>query len=157
MNQFKNLHYLEDLPEADKEKIEHAAAQHKQFNNLQFKAVKYGPDSITIQVSQGRNGAGAYHNTKRLVEIVHETFDRFFTGNKIIVNPIPYKESPATAVDAAWIQKKMLDTGTKLKQISDDTGIDYTQLSSLTSGDRPLSQSMKAMFYYYFLSKKGGK
>jgi hypothetical protein len=154
MAQLKNIHLLDDIKQSDLDKIEFAAVQHKRYSNIDFKIVEYSPKKVIIQASQGKNAGSNYFDKKRLIEIVHETFDRFFKDKKIHVHPIEFVESRANQVDAKWIQDKMLKTGCKLKNIANDTGIDYTQLSSLVSGDRALSQPMKALFWYYFLSKE---
>lgn len=153
MAQLKNIHLLDDIKPGDLDKMEFAAVQHKRHSNIDFKIVEYKPKSVIIQTVQGKNAGGNYFPKKRLIEIVHETFDRFFPERKVNVHPVPYEESQANKVDSKWINEKMLATGTKLKDIAVDTGIDYTQLSSLVSGDRPLSQPMKALFWYYFACK----
>ena len=154
MAQFKNLHYLpESFPQSDIDKIEHAATEHKRFNNISFKLMEYSPKKVIIQVSQERNAAKAYHTKNRLIEIGHESFDRFFPGSKIVLQPIPFVPSPVDDVTADWINKQMLKKGIRLKAIAIDTGIDYTRLSALVTGQRPLSQVTKAFFWYYFASK----
>ena len=153
MVQVKNLHLLHDMDPGSLEKMEHAATEHKRHGSIVFKIDEYIPQSIIIQAAQGKNAAGVYHTQKRLIEIVHETFDRFFPGRKIKVHAIPYKQPAPAKVDPQWINERMLATGTKLKDISRDTGIDYTQLSALVTGTRPMSLSMKALFYFYFLPK----
>ena len=118
-------------------------------NGTTLKVVK---NRLIIKALQGKNATGIYHSQKRLIEIVHETFDRFF--KKIQVHAIPFKESPAQKnVTPVWINKQMLDKAVSLKLMSEEMGIDKTQLSSLISADRPLSAPMKALFWYYFLSK----
>lgn len=79
---------------------------------------------------------------------------KFIPGIKITVQPIPYQESPVNKIDLAWINDKMLTTGTRLKTIAEETGLNYTYLSSLMNGNEPLAQSMKALFYYYFKCKE---
>lgn len=154
MAQFKNIHLLTDADEKTKEMIEHAAVQHYRHNNIIFKLIEYQPQKkVIIQATQGKNAAAVYHDKKRLIEIVSETFGRFFPDIKINVQPIPFEESPATKVDAAWISKQMHQTGTRLKDIAADTGLNYTHLSELINGGE-LSQAMKALFWFYFLSKK---
>jgi len=155
MNQFKNIHVLpEDWPASVINKMEYAAKEHKRHNNISFKLIEYTTESVIIRITQDKNAAGVYHNQKRLIEIVHETYDRFFPGMKVFVHAIPFMQSPANIVDDKWVNQKMLDTGMRLKSISSDTGIDYTRLSALVTGQRPLSQSMKAMFYFYFKFKE---
>jgi hypothetical protein len=70
------------------------------------------------------------------------------------VHATAYDRPPVDTVDAEWINKQMLATGTKLKDIASDTGLTYTHLSALSSGADPLSQPMKALFYYYFMCKQ---
>jgi hypothetical protein len=150
----KNVHLLSDaLKPGDIDKMEHAAVEHLRHGNITFKIVDLLPKKVIIQAVQGKNAAGVYYSQKRLIEIVHETFDRFFKDRAMNVHAVPYLESPANKVDAEWINNQMLATGTKLKDIAADTGIDYTQLSSAAGGDRNLSQPMKALFWYYFETK----
>jgi hypothetical protein len=154
MAQLKNVHLLNDFREADIDKMEHAALQHKRYSNIDFKIVEYSPRKVIIQIGQGKNAGGNYFDKKRLIEIVHETYDRFFKDKKVHVHPIEYVQSPANSVDSKWINDQMLKSGIKLKDMVDDTGIDKTQLSSLISGNRPLSQPMKALFWFYFAYKQ---
>lgn len=150
----KNLHLLEDdLRPGDLDKMEVAASAHQRYSSITFKVVELKPDKVIFQITQGKSAAGNYQNQKRLIEIVHETYDRFFPGRKVQVHAIPFVESPANVVTDKWVNEKMLEKGIKLKQISEETGIDKTQLSSLITGDRPLSQPMKALFWYYFQYK----
>ncbi len=153
----KNIHLLTDLDPESLTMMELAATEHKKHGSITFKIVDYSPQGVIIQIVQGKSAAGAYHNQKRLIEITHETFDRFFTGKKIKVHAIQYEQPEAAEVDAKWISDRMLATHTKLKDIAKETGLDYTSLSALVNGTRPLSQTTQAMFYYYFLSKKAKK
>lgn len=153
MAQIKNLALLEGLTDADIAKMEHAATEHKRYGSLMFKIVETDKKSVTIQVVQEKNAAGVYHNQKRLIEIVHETFDRFFPAQKVRVRAIPYEMPAPRQVTPKWVNERMLSSGTKLKEVAKETGIDYTRLSALISGDRPMSQVTQAMFYFYFQGK----
>lgn len=150
----KNLHLLNDyIQPGDLDLMEGAALQYKRHSSITFKIISIEKKKVTIQVAQGKSYTAIYHPVKRLVEIVKETFERFFEGYKIQVQPIPFVPSDADTVDAAWVQKQMLDKSIRLKQIASDTGIEYTQLSACINDKRALSQPMKALFWYYFLSK----
>lgn len=154
MPELKNIHLLADIvSEDDLKKMEYAAVDHRRYSNITFKVIEVASKKVTIQVSQGKSSATNYQDKKRLVEIVHETFDRFFEGYKINVGAIPYKESPVSIVDAKWIEKQMAGLHIGVKQIVEDTGIDKTQTIAYVNGVRPLSQTVKSMFYYYFLAK----
>lgn len=154
MAKFKNLHLVEPYLSPDQlEKIEEAAKSHLQFSSITFKAIHVEEGKITIEVRQGRSGANNYQTKARLVEIVHEAFDRFFPGWKMNIGAIPFSPSPVDQVDAEWIGKQMQKHKVSLKEIVEDTGLEKTSLSGLINGHRPVSQAMKALFYYYFLSK----
>lgn len=156
MNAIKNLHLLEGIvSEADMVKMEYAGARHKTYANITFKVIEVSEKKVLFSVSQGKSAAGNYQTAKRLIEIVHETFDRFFPGRKVMAGPIPYKEPAPNQVTHEWIIEKMQTTGTRLKTIADETGIDYTQLSTVVNG-ATISAPMKAVFWFYFLSKEIG-
>ena len=150
MNLIKNLHLLEGFKQEDLDMMEHAALQHKRYANITFKIIAFEKKTVTIEVRQGKSAAQNYQTGKRLHEIVHETFGRFFKGIKMNIGTQPFRESPANNVNAGWISRKMEEKKIKLKHLAEDTGVEYTQLSALISGTRPLSQPMKALFWYYF-------
>jgi hypothetical protein len=157
MGKIKNIHLLSEpglLSEKDLEKMEHAADMHKRYSNIGFKIIEVGDKLITIQVSQGKSAAGNYQDKKRLVTIVHETFDRFFQGWKLNVGAIAYTPAPPEVVTPEYINKKMSKLNIGHKQLITDTGIDKTNLSAWINGTRPMSLPVKAFFYYYFLSKQ---
>lgn len=155
MAELKNIHLLGDsINSKELEMMEQAALMHRRHSAISFKIIDWEPEKVVIQISQSKSSSGNYFDLKRLIEIVHETYDRFFPNKIVMVHPIPYKESKADIVTVKWINDKMLTTGTKLKDIIDDTGLNKSQLSAIINGIKPLSQPMKALFYYYFLSKK---
>lgn len=155
MVQIKNIHLLTDIVKpADIKKMEHAAQLHKRYSNITFKVIEVTDKKVVFKVEQGRSSAGNYQTAKRLIEIVHETFDRFFPDRKINAGPVPYKQPGPDQVTPEWIVKKMKATGTRLKEIADDTGLNYSYLSAISNGHEPLSQVTKAVFWYYFLAKE---
>jgi hypothetical protein len=154
MAYLKNIHLLDDISEDDKLKMEEAAVAHKRYSNIEFKILEYTPSKVIVRVTQGKSAANNYQTAKRLVEIVSETYGRFFNGKKIMARPYIYQQSPANDVNDTWINNQMTKLKIGIPQIVEDTGIDKTQLTSLITGNRPLSQPMKALFWYYFLSKK---
>jgi len=153
MAEIKNIHLLTDIGNDEKEKMEHAGKEHRRHGSIEFKILENTPKQVVIRITQGKNAPGIYQNQKRLNEIVHETFGRFFKGKKIIVRPFVYKQPPVNLVDAAWINKQMLEKEIKLKTISDETGLNKTYLSSIINGNESFSQLMKCMFWFYFLHK----
>jgi len=158
MAEIKNLHmvtepYPDHLSEKDLHMMDQAAIAHRKLGGVAFKIVEYTPDKVIFQVVQAKHPAGNYHTKHRLVEIVHETFDRFFPDHRIMVQPIPFKESAASKVTPEWIRNKMTKQGIRIKDIAEETGTDRAHLSSITSGDKPLSNVMKAFFWLYFQVK----
>lgn len=155
MNTIKNLHLLEGISEQDLALMEQAAVLHRRYSSIFFKILEFTPDSVVIRVTQEKSAAENYQNQKRLAEIVHETFDRFFPGRSVHARPYPYKPAAPEQVDQKWIAKKMSAAGLTLKQVSEETGLNYPNLSKITSSDEEeISPVMKALFYYYFTAKE---
>lgn len=152
----KNLHLLDSFPEETLSKMEHAALQHHRYSNITFKIISKGNDGINIEIRQGKSPSENYFNAKRLVEITKETFGPLLADIKLKVGTQPYTPPVVDVVDPDWINKEMFQTGTKLKDIAKDTGIDYTNLSAMVNGKREISQVMKALFYFYFKAKSKG-
>lgn len=154
MSLIKNSHMLSGIVSQEEiNKMEHAALQHRQLANITFKVIEATEKKVVFQVVQGATAMGNYFAKPRLIEIVTETFGRFFKGAKLLAHATVYKEPVVNKVTHAWVTEKMKATGTKLQDIVNDTGINKTHLSSISTGDKPLSQQMKALLWYYFLSK----
>lgn len=119
-----------------------------------FKVLKVTRKDVTIGATQMKTKDDQYLDQKRLIYLTHNGFDKYFPGIRILVHASTYEESPAQKIDAAWIKKKMEDHSIKLKDIVEESGLGYSQLSHLINGSKPLSDAMKAMFYFYFKSKE---
>lgn len=155
MNEIKNLQKLEGIMNAnDLALMEMAAKEHRKYSNITFKILQADDKEVIIQVDQGRSAAGNYQTAKRLISIVHETYDRFFKGKKVHVRPNPYKQPDCNQVAPEWVAKQMSAAGLKLKNIADETGLDYGNLSDIVTGKVPISPLMKVALWYYLLSKK---
>jgi hypothetical protein len=133
--------------------MEQAALVQARQANLEFKIIEVKDKNVVIRVSQDKE-AEEFYSRDQLIKAVHETFFSFFPGRRILVHPFPYKRPPVDDVDIEWINKKMLHFNIGLKQIVADTGLNKSSLSTLINGGKELSQSMKALFYYYFECKK---
>lgn len=109
--------------------------------------------TITVETEQGKT-SGNYANFRTLTKRTNEVFGKMLpSGYSLDVIPIEYAESPATAVTPEWINRKMLEKGVRIKQIAFDTGIDRKDISGWVTGERSMSQIVKAMFYFYFNSR----
>ncbi len=157
-NIIKGLHYLKGMPEETIEEMERIALPLWEDFYLTFKVEDCDVKRVTFKVIQER-AAPDYPGIdlleqKDLIRITRQSFDKFFPDHHIIVHPYPFIPNPVAEVDSKWIEKKMLVTGTRLKDIVAETGLNKSYLSTLINGKDPLSDMAKAMFYYYFLSKK---
>ncbi len=151
MSTIKNIHQLAGIiPAADIDKLDAGAALHLRHSNISFKIIKAFNDEVHVRTEQGKHLSENYATTQTLVTRTRELFERFFPGKTIYVHPVPYAEPVVNQVDAAWINKKMLDKGIKARDIVNDTGLNKPYVSSLINGKAPLSQITKAFFYYYF-------
>jgi len=150
-NEIKNLHLIAPLlSESDITKIETGALQYRRHASIHFKVESLTENELTVKVFQEKNFIGKYLDKNELIDRARSLFGKFFPEHKITVHATPYAEPEVNVVTPEWIQAHMKERGVKLKAIARDTGIDYTQLSAVTTGKKPLSQPVKAMFYYYF-------
>lgn len=154
MPDIKNLHLLGEIPADTMAALEVSGLNYKRFSSIFFKIIKYGNGECTIEVKQEKSFYKNYADQKRLIGIVHEVFDGLLPNIKIIVHASPYVEPVTDIVTPEWIRHNMTENHIRLKDIANETGIDKAQLSANISGDRELSQPVKAMFYYYFKSKQ---
>lgn len=134
--------------------MEQVALIHWQQTKIQFKILKVEGDKVVIGVTQAKISDGQYLSKKELEAKAHAAFDQHLPGKKVVVHSSPHEESPALKVTPEWIKKKMEKHGVSLKEMSEETGLNNTQLSPLTTGSKPLSDAMKAMFYFYFRAKE---
>lgn len=84
--------------------LQNRAELHRRFSNIDFKVVEVRPDAAVLLIRQGRSHAENYFPVKRLIEILHETFDDLVGDRKIEPRPYPYRASPPDAVTPAWLQ-----------------------------------------------------
>lgn len=148
-------HLLRSWKEKDVQAMQHVALNFWQLDRLRFKIFKVTGSEVIFGVTQAKlSSEEKYYTQKQLIELVHKLFDRYFPNHKVNVQASPYEESPALKVTSEWIKKKMEEHGVTLKDMAAETGLNNTQLSPLTTGTKPLSDAMKAMFYFYFRSKE---
>jgi hypothetical protein len=131
-------------------KLDEAGKLHKQYSNIEFKILRATEQEVDIRVTQGKVITGIYHGKERLVEIVHETFDSLFPGIKIHARAFPYELPPSSIVTPEWIEKKMTKLKIGHKDLIKDLGMNKANVSVYLSGDRPMSDVIKNVFYYYF-------
>ena len=132
--------------------LDAAAEIHLKQSNIEFTILSLENKELTVNTEQGKT-SGNYANFKTLIKRTREVFDRYLpSGYQLIVNPKEFAESAATTVTPVWIDRQMQEKEVRIKQIAFDTGLDRTDISGWVTGQRNMSQIVKAMFYYYFKS-----
>lgn len=149
MATLKNIHRL-NFSEADQIKLEKAAGLHKRYSNIEFKLLEVKPGELIVRVTQGKHLSENYADDKRLRAIAKELFQPFFDG-KIHVHAIPYKEHFTAVVTPEWLSSKLHQYQLRIIDIESITGLDKTNISAWVNGKRPMSQIVKAMFFFLFL------
>lgn len=102
-------------------------------------------DDETVKITQSRLLNGFILNQKQLVERAKEVFP----GYKVvpIVHSIEVNE-----ITVEWIEERMKEFGIKRNDLIKQLAIDKSTLSSMFSGDRGLTKSQRAAFFFYFLT-----
>ena len=157
MEAIKNIEKLGmNLSEVDKAKLTIGALLHKKNSNISFKVVDVdfgnypaGVMKATIKTEQGKSLSENYATKESLIDLTRDMFGKFLGKAIIHVQPVTYSPAIIEVVDPEWIKEKMLKKGVRIKDIVTDTGIDKTNLSAWINGIRPMSQPVKAMFYFY--------
>lgn len=98
----------------------------------------------TVKVSQTRLINGYISNQKEL----HLRAKRVFPDMHIV--PVVYSLS-VEDINMDWVKSKMKEFGIKRKDLIKQLAIDHSTLSLLFTGERGLTKSQKAAFFYYFL------
>lgn len=149
MTNVKNIKLIEDILSASQlEKLEAGAALHLRHSRIEFKVLEVDDKSITIRVTQSKSPAEYYLSAKDLSARAKDLFGAFLPDLDIRARAIPYSAPTVEVVTPEWIQAKMSEKGMDNKSIVEMTGVDKANISNWISGKRPMSQPVKAMFYF---------
>ena len=154
-NTVKNIHLL-NLSDTDVQRLETGANLHKRHSNITFKILKFSDGVLTVQIKQEKNTAKKYLETSELVErakTLFSTFSKNFVPEKIIVRPIPFKESESEIITPEFLKKELQRKNLRIKDVEIDTGIETSNISAWVNGVRPMSNIVKNMFYFYLQTK----
>lgn len=153
MEIIKNIYKLVGIVKhIDLLRLEEGAKQYLTRFNISFEIVTAKPSALKVKTRQWKCKTGHLLEIPKLISLTQDLFERFITGVPVTVHPIAYTPTVADNVEPDWICNKMLNMGVKLKDIHQDTGVDSLNLSSWIEGLQPMSQDVKAMFFYYFES-----
>ncbi|RZJ80414.1 MAG: XRE family transcriptional regulator [Chryseobacterium sp.] len=133
----------------DISKLDKGAQRHLRESSITF-TIKYSDEHVTeIECRQEENKSGNYATEATLIKRTQELFSKFMPQSELIILPVTFRPSPASAVTPAWLDQKMNEKGVRIKQLAFDTGIDRESISDWVTGKRNMSQIVKAMLYYY--------
>ena len=68
-----------------------------------------------------------------------------------IIKPVRYSLDVST-IDVVYIKSKIKEIGLNVNDLAAQTAIDKSSLSLFLSGERKMNKSVKALFFYYFLT-----
>ena len=151
MKLIKNIHLVEkELNEKDLEHLHQAAYQYARNAGVYFKFHYIKPDEVAIEVKQENPtaGSGEVFAVNKLVAIGKELTADIFPDRKVHIRPLAYVPPDVDVVTPEWIHKELSRLKLSGVKISRMTGVDRSSISNWISGNRTMSQPVKAMFYY---------
>lgn len=134
-------------------KLENDLLLHRRYASIEFKILQLEKDLAIIRVTQDKSFIGNYMGSKRLQEIVHETFDEILAPRQIIPRAVPFIPCEADIINKVYIQDVMKQYELKSKDLEVDLGINKSRVSEWLSGKRELTKPVRNMFYWYFVAK----
>ncbi|KIO77715.1 hypothetical protein TH53_07165 [Pedobacter lusitanus] len=153
MEIIKNIYKLVGIVRhIDLLRLEEGAKQYLTQLNISFEIITAKSSALKVKTRQWKCRKDNLAEIPKLITLTKDLFERFLTDIPVTVHPIAYTPAVADNVEPEWINNKMLTLDVKLKDINRDTGIDKLSLSSWINGTEPMSQDVKAMFFYYFES-----
>jgi hypothetical protein len=151
MSVIKNIHLLEahlkENPELER-KLEAGAELHLRHARIEFKILSVKGDSVTVRVTQGQSPSENYLTAQELSSRAKDLFAQLYPHLTIHARAIPYSPPKVEVVSPEWIQNRMKEKQIDNKTIVEMTGVDKANISNWVSGSRPMSQPVKAMFYF---------
>ncbi len=153
-NIVKNIHLL-NLTNGDRESLEFGAKLHKRHSGLTFKIVSATEERTTIRAVQNKNASEKYLDKNSLIEKTRTFFNSFSDKVKfenIIVHPVPYEDHAINIITPDYLKKELQKRGIRIKDVQIATGLETSSISAWVNGVRPMSNIVKAMFYFYLKS-----
>lgn len=127
---------------------------HSRFSSIDFEIIRINDESVLIRTTQDKSFNGVYFDNKRLYEITLETFKEILEPRQVQVHTFPHLVSPCDKITPEFVMATMGRFKIKNKEFETAFGVHKTTISAWANGLRPMSQPVKAMFYYYFISKR---
>lgn len=102
-------------------------------------------DESHLRIIQKTNFNNFILTKNELVDRAKKIFPSF------IVKPVRYSLD-LDLITLDWVNSKMKEIGLNRNDLVAQTAIDYSSLSLILTGERKMNKSVKALFYYYFLT-----
>jgi hypothetical protein len=150
-NIVKNIHLL-NLSNEDRERLEFSAKLHKRHSSITFKIINFTDERTTIRAVQNKNALEKYLDKNSLIEKTRTFFNSFSDTIKfknIIVHPVPYEDHAINTISPDYLKKELQKRGIRIKDVQIATGLETSSISAWVNGIRPMSNIVKAMFYFY--------
>jgi hypothetical protein len=149
MSKIKNIGLIKHLLTEDQLKdLETGATMHLQNSRIEFKILEVNKDEITIRVVQNESPSENHLSIKELVKRGKDLFKHFFPDKTIHTRAFAYSIPKADEVNPGWIQSRMQSKRISQKSIVAETEIDKVRIGEWINGLNPMSQEVKAMFWY---------
>lgn len=156
MSIIKNLHKLNTVkiyltsPDLMLQ-LENEAIYYKNNWNLAFEILGVQDGFVLIKSTQGKLPGKNYRSQIQIINETKKMFGKYIPNGDIHVRATINIPSPPEIVDGEWLTETMYYAGIFLEDIQSATGIDKSTLNDWVSGSIPMTQTVKAMFYYYLL------
>jgi hypothetical protein len=102
-------------------------------------------DEQHLRITQKKLYNGFVLTKNELVDRAKKIFPDY------IVKPVRYSLD-VSVIDVIYIKSKIKEIGLNVNDLAAQTAIDKSSLSLFLSGERKMNKSVKALFFYYFLT-----
>jgi hypothetical protein len=116
------------------------------IRNLKMVGIEFDfLDDKQIKITQKKLYNGYILTKKELVNRAKNIFPGY------IIKPVRYNLD-ISFIDATYVKNKIKEIGLNVNDLVAQTALDKSSLSLILSGERKMNKSVKAMFFYYFLT-----
>lgn len=149
MTYIKNIKLISGLlSQEDLATLEAEAADHFQEYGIEYKILEVDARSVTVQITQVATPKEKCFSNRELSGISKELFRRFLPNRSVHSRPLAFNPPKTNKVNAGWVNYMLAAKGITFDAIQEETGLDRKKLHDWLSGKEPMSQEVKAMFYY---------
>lgn len=145
----KNIELL-PIDDAAKKRLTSFAAQYRKNARIYVEIVSFKDGRLIVRAEQKEAVNGLILTKSELSKRIREMFAGEVPADwKITVSAVNFDRRDIASVNAEWINNNMKRLGLKSKDIVNHLGLDKSETSLILSGERNLSKTGKAAFYYF--------